>query len=71
MIKFTFEGDIRLRGAMLLSNMIIQITLAFCGEIETLGTIRCTSRTSFLVTYNIVSCSLGTIIFTCGFLFSD
>ena len=62
--KFTLEGDIKFWDAVLLSNMVIQIVLGFCGEIGTLDTIQCTSGASLLVTYNILSCSLGTTIFT-------
>ena len=69
--KFTLEGDIRFWGGVLLSNMVIQSVLGFFGETGTLGTIQCTSRASLLVTYNIVSCSLGTTIFTSEFFFSD
>ena len=68
--KFTLEGDIKFWGAVLLSNMVSQIVLGFCEEIGTLGTIQCTSRTSLLVTYKIVSCTLGTTVFTCNFFVS-
>ena len=37
----------------------------------TVSTIQCTSRTTLLVLYNIVSYSLGTTNFTCNFSFSD
>ena len=56
---------------VLLSNMVIQITLGFCGEIGKVSTIQCTSRATLLVPYNIVSCSLGSTISTCNFFFSD
>ena len=69
--KFTLEGEVRFWGALLLSNMIIQIILWFCGEIGTLGTVQSSNWTSFLVSYNFVSCSSGTTIFTCDFFFRD
>ena len=68
---YTCGGDIRFWSAVLLSNMIIQITLVFCGEIETLGTIQCSNWTSLLVMYKIVSCSLDTTFITCNFFFLD
>ena len=71
MTLFTLEGDIKIWGAVLHSNMVIQIILGFCGEIGTLGTKQCSNKTSLLVTYSIVSCCLGTTIFTCNFFFSD
>ena len=62
--KFTLEGEIRFCGTVPLRNEVIQIVLGFCGEIGTVSTIQCTSRTTLLVPYNIVSCSLVTTIFT-------
>ena len=66
--KFTLEGDIRFWGTVLLSNVVIQIILGFFGEIETLGTTHCTSRTTLPVTVEIKLCSLGTTILTYNFL---
>ena len=66
--KFTLEGDIRFWGTVLLSNVVVQIILGFFGEIETLGTIHCTSRTTLPVTVEIKLCSLGTTILTYNFL---
>ena len=66
--KFILEGDIRFWGAVLLSDMVIQIILWFCGGIGPLGVIQCSNWTSLLVPYNNVSYSLGT---TCNFFFSD
>ena len=40
---FTLPGDIKFWGAVLLSNMVIQIILRFLGEIGTLGTIQCSN----------------------------
>ena len=57
-------------GAVLLSKMVIQINLGFCGEIGILGKIQCTSRTTHHVTRMIGLCSLGTTILTCNFLVS-
>ena len=51
--KFALEGDIKFWGAVLLSNMVIQIALGFCGEIRTLGTIQCFNWTPLLVTRKI------------------
>ena len=68
--KFTLEGDITFWGTALLSNMVIQIILGFCGELGTLGTIHCSKWTSLLVTRKIKLCSLGTTILTCNFLVS-
>ena len=60
--KFTLEGDIRFWGTVLLSNMIIQIVLGFCGEIGTLGTIQCTSRASLLIIISYVRTILFLVV---------
>ena len=60
-------GNIRLWGAVCLSNTINQINLGFCGENWTLGTKQCPSRTTVLLTSNIRLCSLGTTILTITF----
>ena len=60
--KFTLEGDISYWSAVVLRKMVIQITLGFCGEFGTMGTIQCTSSTTLLVTCKIKLCSLGTTI---------
>ena len=68
--KFKLEGDITLWGTVLLRKMVILIILGFCGDIGTVGTIQCTSRTTLLVMRKIKLCSLGTTILTCNFLVS-
>ena len=65
--KFSLESDIRFSGAVLLSNLVIQIILGFCGEIGQLDAIQCSSRTTRLVTRQIELCSLGTTILTRNF----
>ena len=68
--QFTLKGDIRFWGTVYLSTVLIQIISGYCGEIGTLGTIQCTSRTTLLVTGKIKICCLGTAILTCNFLVS-
>ena len=68
--KSTLEGDISLSCAVLLSNMVIQIIVWFCEETGTLGTIKCTSRTTLIVTRKIKLCNLGTTILTFNSLVS-
>ena len=68
--KFTLEDDIRFWGAILLSNMKIQIIVGSCEEIGTLGTIQCTSRTTLLVTRTIKLCNLDSTVLTCYFFVS-
>ena len=67
MVKLTLESDPRLCGAVLLINMIFQITLGFHGEIGTLGRMQRVSRLNLLVTMKVMLCSLGTTMFKGNF----
>ena len=62
--KFTLRSKDRFWAAVFFSNMIFEVIMGFSGEIRTLGTKQCKSRTTLLVTSKIRLCSLGTAKFT-------
>ena len=65
--KFTLRSKDRFWAAVFFSNMIFEVIMGFSGEIRTLGTKQCKSRTTLLVTSKIRLCSLGTTKFTRSF----